>query len=115
MPGVGVAPFGKGLPGLAGMPGVGVAPFGGAAAFAAGIPGVALPDGATGEPESPGGISFGSILVTVLAELAPAFGALADWHAIRNESSEQVNTNKNFLVIKLKTSTFISFKIAVPV
>ena len=60
------------------MPGVGVPPFGGTAAFAAGIPGVELPDGGTGDAESPGGIFCGSIFVTALAELAPAFGAVAD-------------------------------------
>ena len=80
IPGVGVAPFGKGFPAFfgSGIPGVGV-PFAAALTFtelASGMPGVEFPEGAAGETERPGGIFFGSMLATVLAELA--FGAVAD-------------------------------------
>jgi hypothetical protein len=101
IPGVGVAPFGKGFPAFfgSGIPGVGV-PFAEALTFtefAPGIPGVEFPEGAAGEPVRPGGIFFGSMLVIVLAELA--FGAVSDWQAILTIKSEPINTNKIIFVI----------------
>ncbi len=81
IPGVGVAPLGKGFPGLAGIPGIGVPPFEGTTTLAdlgSGIPGVEFPEGAIGTVESPGGIFFGSILVITFAELVLTAGVVPD-------------------------------------
>ena len=108
MPGVGVAPLGRGFPASfgSGMPGVGVAPFGGTFAFielVSEIPGVEFPEGVIGAVESPGGISFGSMFVAVFAAFALALGVVADWQAKFNKQTRPIKTgNIIFVIIKNK-------------
>lgn len=74
IPGVGVAPFGRGFPKSsgAGMPGVGVVPFGGLFIFlGSGIPGVGVPPGVIRLAENSGGRFAGAF---TLAELEFAEG-----------------------------------------
>ncbi len=110
MPGVGVAPFGSGLPISfgSGIPGVGVAPFGTLLAFTvlgSGMPGVALPEGVTVLPENSGG-TFAE-----LVELVFAFGDSVEVQATVAPNARHIKINKKFLNI---ISSFLYFKIAVP-
>jgi hypothetical protein len=107
IPGVGVAPFGSGLPGFSGIPGVGVAPFGRGVAFTGGIPGVEFPEGGIGEVEIPGGKFAGSMFPVAFAELA--FELVPVWHARFSEKREQAKTNKIFFVIDRKYPQNFSF------
>lgn len=89
IPGVGVAPFGNGLPSdfASGIPGVGVPPVGSLLAFAgSGIPGVVFDEGGMGDVESPSGKFFESILTFPLGfefELVVAAGPQAMPAAIK--------------------------------
>ena len=117
MPGVGVAPFGSGLPieFLSGMPGVGVPPAPVRLAFAgSGMPGVEFEVGGIGDVERPAGIFFGSIFTLPFARLELGLGALVDWQAIPDKTAAQIKTNNTFLIIRSKINLVCNLKIAVP-
>ena len=103
IPGVGVAPFGSGLPIFAasGIPGVGVPPFGALLTLilaGSGIPGVVLPEGGTGLVENPGG-RFVELLVITIA-LAFVFVVAAELHAEFTAIKASIKINKTFFDIK---------------
>ena len=102
IPGVGVAPFGKGFPATfgSGIPGVGVAPFGGTVeftAFGSGIPGVEFPDGFIASVVNSGGKLFGSTLAAVLAFVLVV---VPDWQAKLNINNKPIVINKIIFIIK---------------
>ena len=115
IPGVGVAPFGSGLPiiFLSGIPGVGVPPAPVRLALAgSGMPGVVFEVGEMGPVERPAGIFFGSMFTLPFARFALALGSLGDWQAMPDKKAAQIKTNNTFLNINLKKPR--NFKIAVP-